>query len=83
LAVVQSGSLFLCSLDSGLRTRGAVAVVTTDIDRLRRPAADAYAEVLDMSQMMDGCGAWMRLVGGLGMLLGLTLLASLIVLCGS
>ena len=72
--------MFVCSLDPGLRTPGAVGVVRTDIDRLRRPAANAYAEVLDMSQMMNGCGPGMMLIGGLSMLLGLALLASLIVL---
>jgi hypothetical protein len=46
----------------------------------RRPAANAYAGVLDVSQMMNGCGPVMMLLGGLGMLLGLTLLARLMVL---
>jgi hypothetical protein len=69
--------VFLCSLDPGLRSRGAVGVATTERNRLRRPAADASEE---MHMMMNGCGPGMMLIGGLGMLLGLTLLASLMVL---
>jgi hypothetical protein len=65
--------LFPCSLGPGFRTRGAVGVLRTDIDPVRRPAANAYAEVLDVSQIMDGCGPGMTL-------LSLTLLASLMVL---
>lgn len=67
--------MFLGFLGPGLR--GGLGAVTADVNHLRRPAANAQEEG---HMMMNGCGLGMMLIGGVGMLLGLTLLASLIVL---
>lgn len=67
--------VFLCCLGHGLR--GGLGAVTADVSHLRRPAANAQEEGY---MMMNGCGPGMMLIGGVGILLGLTLLASLIVL---